>query len=177
MSPKICDYATQHAEAESEKKVRNQRNYIFKQIKIFLNFLEMCFSDYLLFIQILPQHAVLHSPKFWDKLQISYHINPCLQFLTPELMFIWLRCSCMFQKWEENFLRRNIYADMTRVKNTLNFKKSYLRVALGSFLAKMPILLSSVFDVFLFLPVLLPMSNDPVSLCLVSSKTLYNTNL
>ena len=33
MSPKICDYATQHAEAVYKEKVKNQKKHIFKNLK------------------------------------------------------------------------------------------------------------------------------------------------
>ena len=41
--PKICEYATQHAEAGSEQKVRNQRNQLFKNSN-FLNVISLIFD-------------------------------------------------------------------------------------------------------------------------------------
>ena len=33
MSPKICDYVTQHAEAEYEEKVKNMKKHIFRNLE------------------------------------------------------------------------------------------------------------------------------------------------
>ena len=47
--PKICDYATHHAEAAyEEKKVKNQKRHIFKNLKnnIFSNFRKYSFFDF-----------------------------------------------------------------------------------------------------------------------------------
>jgi hypothetical protein len=48
-------------------------------------------------------------------------------------------------------------------KKGRKMKKMYLKVARGFFFASIPIRLSSTFEVFLFLPVRFPISNEPVS--------------
>ena len=46
--PKICDYATQHAEAGYEEKVKNQKKHIFKNLKnnIFKDLKKCNFFDF-----------------------------------------------------------------------------------------------------------------------------------